>query len=139
MSDSREAGRTVGKGDPKDDPKKKPGVPGSGGPGAGAGGQGGGGGAGGGDGHPDTPPRQRWEFDLPVEGADESWKGRQIWGKVDREAIYVESPELGSLGRVPAEKAAEILRAMKQSKGLLQGEILAVKSSRSIRVELVLV
>jgi hypothetical protein len=126
--------RTVGKGKEKENSKKKPDVPGSGGEGAGAGGQGGGGG-----GHPDAPPRLRWEFDLPTEGADASWKGRAIWGKIDRGAIYVESSEIGSLGRVPAKEASVILRALETHKGRLHGEILIVKNSKLIRVELLLV
>lgn len=121
----------MGKG--KEKQKKKPGVPGSGGAGAGAGGQGGGGG-----GQPDGPVRFRWDFDLPTEGADKNWKGQPIWAKIDRDAIYVES-SLGSLGRVPAENAEEILRYSREHKGRLHGEILAVNSPRSIRIELVLV
>lgn len=129
----------MGKGDSKDHGKKKPAVPGSGGEGAGAGGQGGGGGTVGGNGHPDTPPRQRWEFDLSVEGADENWKGQPLWGKIDRDAVYVESPQLGSLGKVPANEAAAILRAAKQYTSSPHGRILAVNSPRSIRVELMFV
>jgi hypothetical protein len=118
----------MGKGKRKNQKGNNAPAPGTGGANAGVGGSGG----------PETvnPQVLPWVFDLATENAKPDWEGREIWGKVERSAVYIELTGIGSLGRVPDPPSSQILAAVKASPGKLRGEILKVSGSSRISVEL---